>query len=107
MFILPIPAIGVPELLGGFATGLALSRRFFIPFGVALRADPGFSSHVHDQMKPIIHLFTPVFFVTVGLSLDRVKLRSLKLPVVTLYGVGAILGTGTYVLIGEVAAAWS
>ena len=63
-------AIGVPELLGGFATGLALSRRFFIPFGVALRADPGFSSHVHDQMKPIIHLFTPIFFVTVGLSLD-------------------------------------
>lgn len=63
-------AIGVPELLGGFATGLALSRRFFIPFGVALRADPEFSSHVHDQMKPIIHLFTPIFFVTVGLSLD-------------------------------------
>lgn len=63
-------AIGVPELLGGFATGLALSRRFFIPFGVALRADPDFSSHVHDQMKPIIHLFTPIFFVTVGLSLD-------------------------------------
>lgn len=63
-------AIGVPELLGGFATGLALSRRFFIPFGVALQADPDFSSHVHQQMKPIIHLFTPVFFVTVGLSLD-------------------------------------
>jgi len=63
-------AIGVPELLGGFVTGLALSQRFFIPFGVALRADPEFSSHVHDQMKPIIHLFTPIFFVTVGLSLD-------------------------------------
>ena len=63
-------AIGVPELLGGFATGLALSRRFFIPFGIALRADPDFSNHVHDQMKPIIHLFTPIFFVTVGLSLD-------------------------------------
>ena len=63
-------AIGVPELLGGFATGLALSRRFFIPFGVALKADPEFSNHVHEQMKPIIHLFTPIFFVTVGLSLD-------------------------------------
>lgn len=63
-------AIGVPELLGGFATGLALSRRFFIPFGVALKADPEFSNHVHDQMKPIIHLFTPIFFVAVGLSLD-------------------------------------
>jgi len=62
--------IGVPELLGGFATGLALSRRFFIPFGVALRADPDFSRHVHAEMRPIIQLFTPIFFVTVGLSLD-------------------------------------
>ncbi len=63
-------AIGIPELLGGFATGLALSRRFFIPFGVALKADENFSIHVHQQMKPIIQLFTPIFFVTVGLSLD-------------------------------------
>ncbi len=63
-------ALGIPELLGGFATGLALSRRFFIPLGVALKADPDFSNHVHDQMKPVIQLFTPIFFVTVGLSLD-------------------------------------
>ena len=62
--------IGIPELLGGFATGLALSRRFFLPFGVALKADPDFSARVHEQMKPIIHLFTPIFFATVGLSLD-------------------------------------
>ncbi len=62
--------IGIPQLLGGFATGLALSRRFFLPFGVALKADPEFSAHVHEQMKPIIHLFTPIFFATVGLSLD-------------------------------------
>jgi len=63
-------AIGIPELLGGFATGLALSQRFFIPFGVSLRADPEFSNHIHEQMKPIIHLFTPMFFVMVGISLD-------------------------------------
>ncbi len=63
-------AVGIPELLGGFATGLALSQRFFIPFGVSLRADPEFSTHIHEQMKPIIHLFTPIFFVVVGLSLD-------------------------------------
>lgn len=55
-------SIGVPELLGGFATGLALSRRFFIPFGMALRADPEFSNKVEDQMKPIINLVTPIFF---------------------------------------------
>lgn len=63
-------AIGIPELLGGFATGLALSRRFFIPFGIALSANQDFSSHVNQQMKPIVQLFTPIFFVSVGLSLD-------------------------------------
>jgi Kef-type K+ transport system membrane component KefB len=63
-------AIGIPELLGGFATGLALSRRFFLPFGAALKADPEFSGRVHGQMKPIIQLFTPIFFAAVGMSLD-------------------------------------
>ena len=68
-------ALGIPELLGGFATGLALSRRFFLPFGVALKADPEFSNHVHEQMKPIINLFTPIFFAVVGLSLDLSSLH--------------------------------
>ena len=27
-------AVGAPELLGGFAAGLALSRRFFLPLGI-------------------------------------------------------------------------
>ena len=67
--------IGIPELLGGFATGLALSRRFFLPFGVALKANPEFSSHVQAEMKPIINLFTPIFFATVGLSLDLSSLH--------------------------------
>lgn len=62
--------IGAPELLGGFAAGLALSRRFFIPFGVALARNHRFSDEVERDMKPIIQLFTPIFFVTVGLSLD-------------------------------------
>ena len=34
---------------------------------------------------------------------DTTLKRSLKLPAVTLYGVGAILGAGIYVLIGEIA----
>lgn len=63
-------AIGIPELLGGFVTGLALSRRFVIPLGMALHENVDFSNHVHQQMKPIIQLFTPIFFVSVGLSLD-------------------------------------
>jgi len=62
--------VGAPELLGGFAAGLALSRRFFLPFGVALRTDEVFANRIEEQMKPIIHLFTPIFFVMVGLSLN-------------------------------------
>ena len=62
--------MGAPELLGGFAAGLALSRRFFLPFGVALAADPEFADIIKDQMKPIVRLLTPIFFVQVGLSLD-------------------------------------
>ncbi len=63
-------AIGAPELLGGFAAGLALSRRFFLPLGVALHSDPAFAHRIESQMKPIIFLFTPIFFVMVGLSLN-------------------------------------
>ena len=63
-------AIGAPELLGGFAAGLALSRRFFLPFGIALARDAKFAEEVERDMKPIVQMFTPIFFVTVGLSLD-------------------------------------
>lgn len=63
-------AVGAPELLGGFAAGLALSRRFFLPFGIALSTDRAFAHRIEDQMRPIIQLFTPIFFVVVGLSLN-------------------------------------
>jgi Kef-type K+ transport system membrane component KefB len=63
-------AVGAPELLGGFAAGLALSRRFFLPLGVALHADEAFAGRIETQMKPIVQLFTPIFFVMVGLSLN-------------------------------------
>ncbi len=63
-------AVGAPELLGGFATGLALSQRFFLPMGVSVRTDADFAHRMEVQMRPIVHLFTPIFFVTVGLSLD-------------------------------------
>lgn len=62
--------VGAPELLGGFAAGLALSRRFFLPFGIALHSDKTFSGRIKMEMRPIIHLFTPIFFVMVGLSLN-------------------------------------
>lgn len=63
-------AIGAPELLGGFAAGLALSRRFFLPLGITLRADENFATLIEQQMQPIISLFTPIFFVVVGLSIN-------------------------------------
>lgn len=63
-------ALGAPELLGGFAAGLALSRQFFFPFATFLHQAPEFSHRVEEQLKPIIHLFTPIFFVAIGLSLN-------------------------------------
>lgn len=62
--------LGAPELLGGFAAGLALSRQFFFPFAVFLHESKDFSHRVEEQMRPIVHLFTPIFFVAIGLSLD-------------------------------------
>jgi len=63
--------VGAPELLGGFAAGLALSRRFFLPFGAELmQSDGKFVLRIGHSMRPIIQLFTPIFFVVVGLSLN-------------------------------------
>jgi Kef-type K+ transport system membrane component KefB len=63
-------AVGAPALLGGFAAGLALSRQFFMSLGVSKKAREEFAHKVEKQMSPIIHLFTPIFFVTVGLALN-------------------------------------
>jgi Kef-type K+ transport system membrane component KefB len=62
--------IGAPHLLGGFAAGIALSRRFFLPFAATLHVDTDFRERISEQMTPIIRLFTPIFFVMVGLSLN-------------------------------------
>lgn len=62
--------VGAPELLGGFAAGLALSRQFILPLGSFFHVDEGFSHQVEKQMKPIVHLFAPIFFCTIGLSLN-------------------------------------
>ena len=93
---------GAPQLLGGFAAGLALSRRFFLPFGLAIQSTSEFSRKIESQMKPIVQLFTPIFFVTIGLSLDLRQVDwgsllfweiSLALAVVAIFGkfTGALL----------------
>ncbi|MDH5326148.1 MAG: cation:proton antiporter [Gammaproteobacteria bacterium] len=95
-------ALGAPELLGGFAAGLALSRRFFLPLGIAFRTDERFAHRIEDRMKPIVQLFTPIFFVYVGVSLNLHQIDwssvfiwgfSISLLVVAIMGklIGALL----------------
>ncbi len=65
--------LGIPEILGSFAAGVAFSRRFIIPFASYLHPDDNdhdFLEHVRNRMHPIIYLFSPIFFVYVGLSID-------------------------------------
>ena len=62
--------VGAPAILGSFAAGVALSRRFFLPFGAFLSTDVKLLKHVKSNMTPIIQIFTPIFFVMVGLSVD-------------------------------------
>jgi Kef-type K+ transport system membrane component KefB len=69
-------AVGVPEVLGGFVAGLAFSRRFFLPFGRIVRTDLPLATRIEHETEPIIQILTPIFFVSVGLSVD---LRALDL----------------------------
>ncbi len=93
--------MGAPELLGGYAAGLALSRRFFLPFGAALHADPSFTESIEKEMKSIIQLFTPIFFVMVGLSLN---LREIdwSSPFIWAFSFAVML----VAIIGKLAAPW-
>lgn len=63
-------AIGAPALLGGFAAGIALSHHFMIPIDLETEAEDRFVEKVRAAMHPIEQLFTPIFFVVVGLSID-------------------------------------
>jgi Kef-type K+ transport system membrane component KefB len=62
--------MGVPEILGSFAAGIAMSKRFFVPICGRCNLAPSFIHRVENSMEPIIYLFTPVFFVMIGLSMD-------------------------------------
>jgi len=61
---------GAPEILGSFAAGIALSRRFILPFGMGLRQDEAFLEKIKRAISPIAQMFTPIFFVMVGLSMN-------------------------------------
>ncbi|MBT9613625.1 MAG: cation:proton antiporter [Burkholderiales bacterium] len=74
--------VGAPEIMGGFAAGIAMGQRFRVtitqrlklPFTRTLNqlfaASPELSHRLEGQMRPLIHTFTPMFFVMVGVSLN-------------------------------------
>jgi Kef-type K+ transport system membrane component KefB len=63
--------VGAPEILGSFAAGIALARRFFLPFGSTIgHYDHDLAEKIREKMKPIIDLFVPVFFVIVGAAIN-------------------------------------
>jgi hypothetical protein len=78
---------------------MALSRHFFLPFAADMQTDAHFAHRVEVQMKPIVHLFTPIFFVMVGLSLN---LREIDWSSPTVWGLSGCLIVAD--LIGKLAA---
>ncbi len=74
--------IGAPVILGGFAAGLAVSRQFGLtiakqlklPFtgflNKMLKANSHLADNLEHQVKPVIQMYTPIFFVMVGASLN-------------------------------------
>lgn len=66
---------GSPEILGAFIVGLAMSRGFNIPFLKFLSTKKQTMEKVEHSILPLIWLFTPVFFVFIGL---QVNLKSIN-----------------------------
>jgi len=63
--------VGAPEILGSFAAGIALARRFFLPLGSTIEHySHKMAEKIEESMKPIVELFVPIFFVMVGASID-------------------------------------
>jgi len=68
-------AVGAPEIMGGFAAGLAFSQHFGfkLPMGkhmLKFEPSPKLAHRLEEQMRPLIHTFSPLFFVMVGVSLN-------------------------------------
>ena len=68
--------IGAPVILGGFAAGLAASKQFGPKFAFSallnklFKPNAPLSDRIEHQVKPLIHMYTPIFFVIVGASLN-------------------------------------
>ncbi len=62
--------VGSPEILGSFTAGLALSRRFVVPFASFLRTDEKLLHKIEEGIRPLVWTLAPIFFVSVGLALN-------------------------------------
>lgn len=69
-------AVGAPEIMGGFAAGLAFSQHFGFRLwmgkgqAIVFNPSPKLAHRLEEQMRPLIHTFSPLFFVMVGVSLN-------------------------------------
>jgi Kef-type K+ transport system membrane component KefB len=69
-------AVGAPEIMGGFAAGLAFSQHFGFRLWMGKRPalefkpSPKLAHRLEEQVRPLIHTFSPMFFVMVGVSLN-------------------------------------
>ena len=87
--------IGAPEILGSFAAGVALARRFFLPFGSAMdHYSHELAEKIEKNMKPIINLFVPIFFVVVGASIN---LRVIDFTSATFWYLAGLLTLGAII----------
>lgn len=95
-------AFAAPALLGGFAVGLALSRQFISPFNRYLKNPFPFTHQMEVASKPLVDVFTPIFFVYVGVSLDLSQLDTswnglLVLSTLSVLAIAAKLAAGAFI----------
>ncbi len=95
---------GAPEILGAFAAGLALAKRFYLPLGATIeKVSLQLADRIGKSMTPLVDLFTPVFFVMVGVS---VNLRAIDTSSAAFWGFAGVL-TIVAVLSKMVSGVWA
>lgn len=106
-------AVGAPAIMGGFAAGIAMSQHFrlSIPqrlrlpfrntFERALAPRPELTHRLEKQFRPLLHTFTPIFFVMVGVSLD---LSAVDWSSAHVWTMAAVLVV--FAIAGKVASGW-
>ncbi|GGP59538.1 cation:proton antiporter [Shewanella saliphila] len=88
---------GTPAILGGFAVGMGLSRQFTSPFNRYLKNPFAFTHKLEESAKPLVQLFSPIFFVYVGISLDISQLDLSLMGMLLLLGLTLIAVAAKFV----------